>query len=323
VSKQSRRGATDLAVVTGAFSYSGYHITKKLLDNGTKVRTITGHPERPNPFEGEVRAHPLQFDNPTELTASLEGARALYNTYWIRFPFGDLTFERAVDNSITLFDCAKRAGVKKVVHISITNPSLDSPFPYFRGKAEVENALTESGLAYTIVRPTVLFGGRDVLINNIAWLLRSWPVFGIPGSGKFPMQPVHVDDQAELCVKAGASNGENEIFDAAGPETYTFEEIVVMIRHAIDSRAALIKVPVVVALNLSRAMSLLTGDLILTKDEMQGLIAGLIVSGEEPRGKTSFAKWLNENADSLGRSYASELQRHYRSGPSLPFSATQ
>lgn len=224
---------------------------------------------------------------------------------------------------MTLFDCAKRAGVERVVQISITNPSPDSPFPYFRGKAEVESALIESGLDYAIVRPTVLFGGRDVLINNIAWLLRNWPVFGIPGSGQFPMQPVHVDDQAQLCVEAGADKRESEVFDAAGPETYTFEEIVVMIRRAIGSRAVLLKLPVVVALNLARVMSLLTGDLILTKDEMQGLIAGLIISGEEPRGNTSFAKWLDENADSLGHSYASELQRHYRSGPSFPFSATQ
>jgi uncharacterized protein YbjT (DUF2867 family) len=323
MSRGGRGRANALAVVTGAFSYSGYHITKKLLESGIEVRTITGHPERPNPFEEKVQAFPYRFDNPSELTASLRGARILYNTYWIRFPYGKLTFDRAVENSITLFECAKRAGVEKVVHISITNPSADSTFPYFKGKAEVESALTESGLSYTIVRPTVLFGGADVLINNIAWLLRNWPVFAIPGSGDFPMQPVHVEDQAELCVNAGSSTTEAEIFDAAGPEIYTFKEIVLMAKRAIRSRAALVNVPVLVALNLSRVMSLLTGDLILTKDEMQGLITGLIVSKETPRGKVSFAKWLDENSEILGRSYASELQRHYRSGPSLPFRATQ
>lgn len=322
MSDRGKKAENELSVVTGAYSYSGFHIATKLLGRGVSVRTITGHPDRPNPFEGRVQTFPLDFDDPRALIRSLEGARVLYNTYWIRFPYRGTTYERAVDNSSILFDCARRAGVERVVHVSITNPSIDSPFAYFRGKAQVERALVESGLSYAIVRPTVLFGGSDVLINNIAWLLRHWPLFTIPGTGDFPMQPVHVDDQAELCVEAGSTK-ENSIFDAAGPETYTFAELVGMVRRAVGSRSLVVNMPVLIALNLARAMSFVTGDVVLTKDEVDGLIAGMIVSHQPPRGRTSFAGWLDENSDALGRSYASELERHYRSGPSFPFRATQ
>ena len=310
------------AVVTGALSYSGFYIARRLLEMGVEVRTITGHLQRPNPFGKRVQAFPYSFEDPAALEGTLRGAHVLYNTYWVRFPFGSTTYETAVDNSLTLIECARRAGVKRIVHVSITNPSLDSPFPYFRGKAEVEEAIIRSGLSYAIVRPAVLFGGADVLINNIAWLLRHLPVFTIPGTGEFPMQPVHVDDQARLCVEAGISD-QNITFDAAGPETYSFAEVVSMVRKAVGSRSILLKVPVYVALNLARLSSLIAGDVVLTKDEMRGLIAGMVVSEEAPRGRTSFREWLHSNADTLGRNYASELDRHYRSGRAFPFNDTQ
>lgn len=313
---------SELAVVTGAFSYSGFHIARKLLDKGISVRTITGHPDRPNPFEEEVDAHPFNFDDPKRLTESLRGARVLYNTYWIRFPHGSSTYEKTVDNSSTLFECARKAGVERVIHISITNPAADSQFPYFRGKAEVERALVESGLSHAIVRPTVLFGGADVFINNIAWFLRHAPVFAIPGNGEFLMQPVHVGDQAELCIEASYT-GVNLTFDAAGPEIFTFDQVVRLVKSTVRSHTILVKVPVVVALNLARVLSFITRDVVLTRDEMEGLIAGMIVSQDPSKGRTRFSEWLNENSESLGRSYASELARHYRSGPSLPFNATQ
>lgn len=310
------------AVVTGALSYSGVYIARRLLEKGIEVRTITGHPQRPNPFGKRVQAFPYSFDDPAALERTLRGAHVLYNTYWVRFPFGSTTYETAVDNSLTLIECARQAGIERIVHVSIVNPSLDSPFPYFRGKAEVEEAIIGSGLSYAIVRPTVLFGGSDVLINNIAWLLRHFPVFAIPGTGEFPMQPLHVDDQARLCVEAGASD-QNMTFDAAGPETYYFAEVVSMVREAVGSRSLLLKVPVHIALNLARLSSLIAGDVVLTKDEMRGLIAGMVVSEEAPRGKTSFREWLDSNADALGRNYASELDRHYRSGRAFPFNDTQ
>src|SRR3990172_3897333 len=128
-------------VVTGVFGYIGRYIARRLLDAGETVRTITTHPDKPNPFGESVQAFPLNFENPDEITANLRGATTLFNTYWIRFAYGGVNFEQAVRNTVVLFDCARQAGVKCIVHISVTNASLDSNLAYFRGKARQEQVL--------------------------------------------------------------------------------------------------------------------------------------------------------------------------------------
>jgi NADH dehydrogenase len=197
-------------VVTGAFGYSGSYIARALLGVGRQVRTITAHPERaPRDLPLEVR--PLNFDDPLELVESLQGSTTLYNTYWVRFDHGQADHDRAVANSRTLFHAARRAGVKRIVHISITHPHVGSPFSYFRGKALVERALFEADVPYAVLRPAILFGGDGVLLNNIAWLLRRLPVFAVGGNGQYRIRPVHVDDLARLCIEQGAASSDSVI----------------------------------------------------------------------------------------------------------------
>ncbi|GFP42851.1 hypothetical protein HKBW3C_01975 [Candidatus Hakubella thermalkaliphila] len=167
----------ELNVVTGAFGYTGKYITRKLLSMGKRVRTLTGHPARQNPFGDQVSIFPFNFDKPSQLVKSLQGAITLYNTYWVRFSQGQITFDKAIQNTKTLIQAAQEAGVRKIVHLSITNASEESSLPYFRGKRLLEKAIMHSKLSYAIIRPTVIFGSEDILINNIAWLLREFPVF--------------------------------------------------------------------------------------------------------------------------------------------------
>ena len=175
---------TDFDVVTGAFSYSGAVIASELQAAGHRVRTLTGHPGRA-PAGTAIEVRPLDFTDPAGLTESLRGARALVNTYWVRFAHGQVSHEIAVARSRVLFQAAAEAGVRRVVHVSITHPDADSPYPYFRGKAAVEQALADLGLPHTVLRPAILFGGNGVLINNIAWLLRHLPVFAVGGTGEY------------------------------------------------------------------------------------------------------------------------------------------
>lgn len=301
----------ELDVVTGAFGYTGRHITGRLLAAGRRVRTLTGHPARPNPFGDRVEVFPFSFDRPEELAASLEGARTLYNTYWVRFDHGPVTFDRAIANTRKLLAAAKRAGVGRIVHVSITNPKRGSPLPYFRGKAVLEKAVAESGVSHAVVRPTVIFGGEDVFINNVAWLLRHFPVFAIPGSGAYRIQPVHVEDVARICVEAGCGRG-NLVVDAAGPETFTFEEMVRLIARRVGSRPVFVHVPPPVALMLSKAVGTAVRDVLLTGEELEGLMAELVVSRSAPLGRIGFGEWLQQNGRTLGLRYASELGRHYR-----------
>jgi uncharacterized protein YbjT (DUF2867 family) len=297
--------------VTGAFGYTGRYITRRLLAQGKQVITLTGHPERPNEFKGRVEAFSFNFEKPEALTASLLGVETLYNTYWVRFDHGDRTFERAVANTRVLINCALTAGVRRLVHVSISNPSIDSPLPYFRGKALLEGAIQQSGISYAILRPTVIFGREDVLINNIAYLLRRFPVFAVPGSGDYRLQPVFVEDMANLAVQAG-QNEKNLTQDVVGPEIFTFDELVGLIARALGSRRRLIHFPPRLALALSRLVGLAVGDVVLTSDELDGLSAGLLVSDQPPTGHTKFSEWVKENAQNLGREYASEIGRHYR-----------
>jgi uncharacterized protein YbjT (DUF2867 family) len=297
--------------VTGAFSYSGKYIARRLLARGEQVITLTGHPGRPNPFGGAVEAFPLDFNKPEELAASLTGVDMLVNTYWIRFDRGGNTQPRAVENTQTLVTAAVSAGVKRIIHISITNPSLDSKLPYFWGKAANEQAVRESGASYAILRPTVLFGAEDILINNIAWLLRRFPFFAIPGDGNYRLQPVFVDDLAALAVDSLYQN-DNLIVDAVGPDFYSFDELVHLVAEKIEVRARLVHVPPRLALTAAQLLSLFVNDVMLTPEEVDGLMANLLVSGEPPRCPTRLEEWLEANKESVGARYASELARHYR-----------
>lgn len=296
--------------VTGAFSYTGKFITKRLLDRGEEVITLTNHPNRPDPFGGKVKAFPLDFDE-AGMTKSLAGADVLVNTYWVRFDKKDNTQPLAVENTRKLVNAAKAAGVKRIVHISIANPSKDSPLPYYWGKAANEKAVIDSGLSYAILRPTVLVGHEDILINNIAYLLRRLPFFLIPGDGSYGIQPVYVDDLADLAVE-GVYSSENTIMDAVGPDSYTFKQLVRLVGETIGAKRPLLSVPPRLALLAAQFLSLFVNDVILTPEEVDGLMANLLVSKEPARGKVRFSDWLEANKDTIGRKYASELKKHYR-----------
>lgn len=304
---------TGLDLVTGAFSYSGSVIAERLLDSGREVRTITFHPERAHPLQSRIRATRYRFDDPVSLARSLEGVTTLYNTYWVRFDHGQTTFANAISNSRALFHAAKRAGVRRVVHISIANPSIESPLPYYRGKVLVERALAEVGIAYSIVRPTWIFGGEhEVLANNIAWILRRMPIFALPGDGHYPVQPVHIDDLARICEHAAFVDGD-AILDAAGPETMSFDELVQTIRRAVGARVPILHLPPLAMTAVARALGLVLvlGDVVLTADEISGLTAGLLVSHEPPLGQIAFTEWLGEHTGAIGHTYANELDRHF------------
>jgi uncharacterized protein YbjT (DUF2867 family) len=302
------KSSGELHVVTGAFGYSGKYIAARLLHGGHRVRTLTNSLNRPNPFGGAVEARPLAFDDPPALAASLRGATVLYNTYWVRFNHTDFTHAVAVANTQRLFAVAKAAGVPRVVHVSITNPSEGSALEYFQGKARLERALIESGLSYAILRPAVLFGQEDILINNIAWCLRRLPFFGVFGDGRYKLQPIYVDDLAQLAVEQGRCGG-NHIIDATGPETFTYRDLVREIGTIIGKPRPIVSVPPAVGYWAGWLLGKLTGDVTITREEIKGLMAGLLATSSPPAGETRLTDWTRQNAATLGVRYASELAR--------------
>jgi len=295
--------------ITGAFGYSGAAIARRLLAAGREVRTLTGHPDRA-PADSPITVRPLDFTDPAGLTESLRGVDTLYNTYWVRFAHGKVDHAAAIANSRVLFEAGAAAEVRRVVHVSITHPSLDSPYLYFRGKAEVERALTETVESYAIARPAILFGGNGVLLNNIAWLLRRLPVFAIGGGGGYRIRAIHIDDLADLCISLSAKV-ENVVTDAVGPESLTFRQLVDAIRKAVGSRSLVLSVPGALIPPLSGLLGLVLRDTLLTADEYRAMADGLADSDAPATGETAVTEWIARRGADLGRKYANELTRHF------------
>ncbi len=299
-----------LHAVTGAFGFSGRYIAKRLLEHGHSVVTLTNS-VADDPFHGRVQAHPLDFDRPGRLTESLRGVDVFYNTYWVRFNHRRFSFAGAVKNTKLLFQAAMEAGVRRIVHVSITNPSEDSALEYFRGKAELEDTLKSSGISYAILRPTVLFGEEDILINNIAWMLRHFPVFGLFGDGSYRLQPIYVDDLAQLAVSHGVGET-NVVINATGPETFTYRELVATIGEAIGRPRRTIPLPPWLAYGAAVALGRVLDDVVITRDEIRGLMEGRLYVEGIATGTTALTSWARKHGAGLGQKYASELARRAR-----------
>ena len=299
---------SQIHAVTGAYGYSGKYIAGKLLKKGQPVITLTNSLHRANPFGQKIQAYPFNFNDPTALIESLKGVSVLYNTYWVRFNHKLFRHEDAVKNTLVLFDAAEAAGVNRIVHISITNPSEKSHLEYFSGKAKLEKALIDSGLSYSILRPTVLFGKEDILINNIAWLLRKLPVFGVFGDGEYRLQPIYVNDLAAMAVDEGEST-ENSIVNAIGPETFTYKSLVETVGEIIGVKKPIVSVRPSIGYLASKLIGTLVGDVLITREEIEGLMADLLFVDSPPTGETKLTWWAREHAESLGRTYTSELRR--------------
>jgi len=297
-------------VVTGSFGYIGKYITQGLLAEGREVKTITTHPDKPNPFNGKVEATHYHFNDPEKLTHYLKGCETLYNTYWIRFNYRGWSFDEALANTKVLFNCAKDAQVKKIVHISVTNVSLDDQLPYYHGKALQEKELKNIGVDYSIVRPSLVFGIEDILVNNIAWTVRNFPVVPIFGTGNYQVQPIFVEDLAEIAIKTASLEG-SQIIDAIGPETFTYVEFLKLIGNELNRNIAYIQTPPFIGIFLGKIIGLFVRDIVLTKDELRGLMMNKLTSNQAPNGKTLFSQWLRENKDAMGPGYTSELKRHF------------
>ena len=300
-----------LAVVTGAYSYTGHAVARSLIARGWRVRTLTNRTSPLQTLDVDLERAPLQFDDPDALVTACRGADLFVNTYWIRYPRGGVGFDEAVANSAVLLASAVTAGVSRVVHVSVSNPSRDSALDYYRGKAQVEAVVRGLGVSHAVVRPTLVVGSHDILVNNIAWFLRRFPLFAMPGRGAYRVQPVTLDDVGEIVADAAAAK-EDVTWDAAGPETVTFDALVRGVAAAIGRTRPIAHVPPRLAAALVRVVGVGLREVVLSKQELAGLMEERLVSSEPPRGRSSVMAWIAAHGEELGRRYASEVTRHFR-----------
>ncbi len=293
-------------VVTGAFGYSGAAIAAELLRRGRAVRALTNHPD-PQQGEGtQIQTWPLEFTD-GNLRSCLRGVDTLYNTYWARFPATGTPFTEAVANSRALFSVAAQVGVRRIVHVSITHPDLESPYPYFRGKAMVEQDLVASGVPYAIARPAFLFGARPVLINNMAWACRHLPLVPVGDGGRYIVRGIHVNDLAALCADL-ADGPAGTVLDAVGPDRITFRELLEQVRDVVSPRTAIVSVPGRMLTAAADMLALVLRDQILTRDEYQAMAAGLADSQGTTTGSTRFTDWIHQAGPGLGHQYINDTR---------------
>lgn len=299
---------SNIHAITGVFGYSGKYIASILLENGEEVISLTNSTNRESAFQGRIKAYPFHFEDPTKLIKQLQDVKVLYNTYWVRFNHKNFTHRDAVKNTKILFDAAKQASVERIVHVSITNPTEDTDLEYFSGKWELEEYLKSLGISYSILRPTVIFGKEDILINNIAWTLRKFPVFGIFGDGRYMLQPIYVEDLAKLAVEQG-NNRENRIIDAIGPETFSYEDLVKMIREKLKLKRGIMHIHPTFGYFMSKVIGIFVKDNIITKPEIKGLMGNYLFTESDPAGSTKLSEWVEKHADNLGKKYHNEIGR--------------
>ena len=301
-------------VITGPFSYIGAAVAREL---GRRGWTIHGLTNRLRPAGAEaITVAPLTFES-VHLERELRGADALVSTYWIRLPHAGQGFDTAVANSRILFAAAARARVGRLVSVSVSNADVSSSLGYYRGKAQVDAAVRRAGLPHAIVRPTLVVGPQDVLTSNIAWFLRRFPFFPVPDGGRYRVQPVTLDDAGRVVADAVETRGDLEV-DAAGPEIMTFAEYVRKVARACGVRRWIVSAPVWLSLLALRLLGLFLRDVVLTREELEGLAQEKLLSHQPPRGAESVTAWLRANGTTLGRRYVNDLDRHFREGARAP-----
>jgi uncharacterized protein YbjT (DUF2867 family) len=299
-------------LITGASGFIGGAVTQRLIDRAD-IRGLTSHPAK-NRFGDRVKSFPYDFSRPDRMAEAFRGVDVFVNSYYVRFNYGGLTFDDAVERSLVLIDLAREAGVRRIVHVSVSNANETSDLPYYRNKARIERLVADAGIDYTILRPALVVGDGDILVNNIAYFLRRLPAFTIFGDGSYRVQPMTVDAFGEIVVEAIDGGHRNAILPVAGPSDWTFLEMVHAVRRAVASRALLVRAPAWFALAGLQVAGLFLGDVVLTSDEVKGLTREYLYADRPIRRGADFSAWLADPAvaSTLGRKYESELARHFR-----------
>lgn len=298
--------ATDL--VTGAFGNIGGAIAERLLSNGRSVRTLTG-----SRVAGKqaIDVRPFEFDDPAAVRGAFEGVNTFYNTFWVRTGDRSGQYDLAIERSRILIEAAAVAGVERIVQMSVIKPSPESPYAYFRAKAEVERLARSTGVPVACVRPALVFGPDAPLFENLAWILRRAPLFGVAGDGSYRVRPVHVDDVADLCVDLGSRSNDVTV-DAVGPERPTYIDMVRALRDAIGCRTRIVRMNPRLVLASSRIMGIVLKDDLVTRDELLSTMEGIADSDEPATGSVLLSEWLRTEGPELGLRYHNERRRRAR-----------
>jgi uncharacterized protein YbjT (DUF2867 family) len=238
--------------IAGGSGFIGRAIVRRLLsDSATRVRLMSRDPDA---ARRRFSADSLEFvhadvNAPDSLRPALAGADAIVNCvqfdgFPVENPRRGLTFERVdYGGTVALLEAARSAAVKRFIYISGAAADPASSHPGFRAKGRAESAVRESGLEFTIFRPSLVYGPEDKVVNRMAEALRYAPIFAVPGTGRQKLQPVLVDDLAACVALALDGRGRNATFEVGGPELMTFDDLIRIVMQITGRHRPIIHIP--------------------------------------------------------------------------------
>ena len=236
--------------IAGGSGFIGRAIVRRLGDTA-RVRVLTRNPDAVRTRLAGTGAEFVRADltDAASLEPALRGAQVAINAaqfdgYPIENPRRGLTFERVdYGGTIAMLAAARNTGIAQIIYISGAAADEQSRQPGFRAKGRAERAIRESGLAYTIFRPALVYGADDRITNLMARAIRYTPVVAIPGSGSQVVQPVAVEDLATCVAMAVGGSGRNAIFAVGGPEPLSFEQLIRVMMELSGHHRPVVHVP--------------------------------------------------------------------------------
>jgi uncharacterized protein YbjT (DUF2867 family) len=229
-----------MILITGATGYIGRHLVARLVQNGERPRCLVRDVKRAANILPADKVEFVQGDTTraATLAAALQGADTVIHAAFMTADHkqspGNHYYETNVRGTANLIKAAQEAGVTRIIEMSGLGTRPDKPGTYMQGRYEAERMLKESGLHWTIIQPSVLFGKDAPFIKGLTNLIRTSPVVPLIGGGKIQFQPISVEDVVTVVLKAlqEPERTDHKTYIIGGPEFYTFTQIINALLHA-------------------------------------------------------------------------------------------
>lgn len=284
-------------IVLGGTGFIGRHICEKLVQAGHEVMVPTRKLENARLIQTLPRLQPIvcNVHDAAALSAAVSGHDALINLVAILHG-SEAEFERVhVSLPRSIVAACKAAGVARVVHISSLAASVDAPSRYLRSKGRGEQVWQDSGLDVCILRPSVVFGAGDRLLNVFAALQKIFPFVPL-ASAQAQFQPVWVDDVAQAALRClGLNDSQNEskvsrfgegqkakIFELAGPATMSLRDLFELAGRCVGAQRPIWPLPASLGRLQAACMEYMPGPALMSRDNLDSMKSPSIASGQWP-----------------------------------------
>ncbi len=267
-------------LVTGGTGFVGTHVCRSLIARGFLPRLLvrTGSEGKiPEDVRKACRVTPGDATDREAVEYAVQGTKMIVHLVGIirEFPERDITFERLhVAATRNVVDAARRWEISRFVHMSALGARPGGPTGYFDSKGRAEEVVRRSGLSWTIIRPSVIFGPGDQFLKVLTGVLRKAPFVPVPGDGSYRLQPVFIGDVAKGFADAAMRPDlEGKIFEAGGPQRLSYNELLDAVAASVGRRARKIHIPLSILRPTVRFMERFK-KFPLTTEQLEMLLAG-------------------------------------------------